>query len=198
MDAARKAHTERWIIIGLLGLFLVVFVTGPMKTLGWFRPAAPVEPPVGKVPMAKPLGTVLERLRNRMEADTQVESAAGRGAQAQAPPKTVPAYTAGELRDPFISLLPEPPHDTQTAGAAAPAAPGPNSAPATRAPPTLRVEGVVWGGAAPSAIIDGTVYRLGESVQSMRIVSIDREGVTVDYAGDRLLYPPVSVAPGQD
>ena len=196
MDPAKKAQAERWLVIGLLGVFVVVFVAGPMRTLGWFRPGSPVQPAIEKVPMARPLGAVLETLHTRTGVDAKVESGAGRGPQAPlALSDTVPAYTASALRDPFISLLP--PRPQAQAGGTASAAPGSSPAPVTPPPPpTLRVEGVVWGGSAPSAIIDGAVYRLGESVQGMTIVAIDRWGVTVDDAGDRILYPPAAVAPG--
>ena len=189
MDAAKKAALEKQIVIGLVALFAVTFVTGPMKSLGWFKPRPASASGMEKVTISKPLGAVMEdfwkRVNPELGGDVRGSTAAG--------PETPAAYTAHKLRDPFKSLLP------QVSGGAGdleaglsvsqnPPAPPPPKRPA----PELHVEGLVWGGPTPSAIIDGDVYRVGESLQGDTIIAIGRRGVTLEHEGDRVLYPPLS------
>ena len=182
MDAAKRAALEKRIVVGLVGLFLVTFAMGPMKSLGWFRPR-PQPAPAQRVAMSKPLGVVMEDFWKR--ADPELSGKADRAAAEPVPP----AYTAHDLRDPFKSLLPQP--SSVSGLPAAPPITTPPAPPAKRPAPDLRVEGVVWGGPTPSAIIDGKVYRVGDTIQHGTIISIDRRGITLEHEGGLILYPPI-------
>jgi hypothetical protein len=101
-----------------------------------------------------------------------------------------PLYTAQALRDPFDSLLlkqapaPEPPPQpvVDAASVQAPAVPPPVS------PPSVVLQGIVWGGPEPLAIINHQVFRLGQTVGGSKIVRIDRQGVTLDVNGTPVVY----------
>ncbi len=91
-------------------------------------------------------------------------------------------YTASALRDPLRSLLArEPagrpsPDQGSSGGYAVVSPPAPQ-------PPAVTVQGLVWGGGTPQAIIDGQVYGVGEQVQGAIIVVIDDRGVEVEVQG---------------
>ncbi len=56
-----------------------------------------------------------------------------------------------------------------------------NETPVDKRPlPKLNVQGLVWGGNTPQAIIDNKVVKIGDIIQGMRIVAITKEGVTVN------------------
>lgn len=49
--------------------------------------------------------------------------------------------------------------------------------------PPIAIQGLIWGGASPRAIIDGQIYEIGDAIDGARIVAIDREGLTVTLRG---------------
>lgn len=49
--------------------------------------------------------------------------------------------------------------------------------------PSLTVQGVIWGGSFPQAIVNNKVIKVGDVLEGVDIVAIDKEGVTVSYAG---------------
>lgn len=119
-------------------------------------------------------------------------------------PEGEAGYTARELRDPLQSLLPLAPK-TPTATAPAPTIateppslpvePPETSAPAT---PSLVVQGVVWGGPKPQAIINEQLYEVGDMVGSSTIVAIDRRGVVIEHRGTEMVFEPSPVAMSQE
>ncbi|GEM_PF-3171129 len=103
-------------------------------------------------------------------------------------PHLDPSYTAGELRDPLKSLLPR---DADQSAAQPSYA---NQVPSQRQPPLMNVQGVIWGGKAPQAVIDGQVYGVGDTVKDARIVSITRNGITLDMGGMTFNVSPEPMA----
>lgn len=124
------------------------------------------------------------------------EPAHGRSAPGSASPlgsSSDPShYTAGVLRDPLKSLLPQaaPPPSQPTPvfseGGENPKIPrapsNPPALPATQLPP-MRIQGLIWGGLHPQAIVNNTIYRVGDSIGQAKIISISRRGLTVDLQG---------------
>lgn len=51
----------------------------------------------------------------------------------------------------------------------------------TKPLPSLQIEGVVWGGSLPQAIINNRVMRVGDTVEGARITDINQSGVTVFF-----------------
>ena len=50
-------------------------------------------------------------------------------------------------------------------------------------PPSLSVQGLVWGGSLPQAIINHKVVKEGDTVEGAKIIKIDKEGITVFFKG---------------
>ena len=61
--------------------------------------------------------------------------------------------------------------------------------------PTLTVQGVIWGTKIPQAIINNKVVKTGDTIEDVRIISIDKEGITVFYKGRQAVIPSPAGAP---
>ncbi len=87
-------------------------------------------------------------------------------------------YKAGDLRDPFqeekIEIKePEAPVET-----------GPL--------PALQVQGIVWGGNSPQAIINNKVVGLGDTIEGVRITGINNSVVTVSFGNRQYNFSTIS------
>lgn len=109
-------------------------------------------------------------------------SAAGLGAEKTAADSSAPIarlqveYGAEGLRDPFQSVLPEVnPTAEEPVVSEEPAGP----------PPNLVVQGLIWGGSVPQAIINNQVVRTGDLVEGARVIGIDKNGATVFFQGKK-------------
>ena len=83
-------------------------------------------------------------------------------------------YTAENLRDPFQGV-------SVSKGAVA----GPTG---TVALPKLEIQGLVWGGKFPQAIINNKVVKAGDMIEGVRIVDISKDGssITVFFEGKQV------------
>ena len=182
MDAVKKTRIEQGMVIGLAALFGISFVTGPMKSLGWFNRAAQATAQVQeKVNVSKPIGAIF---REQWKLPMQEEPASPKPVLTER--ELMPAYGANDLRDPLKSFLPEKPlapaSGSQNVVSEELIQPPP--------PPALRIRGIVWGGGdGPKALINDQVYEIGSEVDGVKILSIDHHGVMVDYLGTPMLYP---------
>ena len=52
-----------------------------------------------------------------------------------------------------------------------------------KAPPVLTVQGVIWGGLFPQAIINNRVVKEGDNIDGVLISKISQEGITASYGG---------------
>jgi hypothetical protein len=86
---------------------------------------------------------------------------------------SVPAveYKAGMLRDPFQGYKEE----KETAQVTPEAMVKPL--------PALTVQGIVWGGSMPQAIINNKVLKEGDVIDEVKITKINKEGIEVFYTG---------------
>jgi len=82
-------------------------------------------------------------------------------------------YEAGDSRDPFQPLKMTEMHAQELSM--------PEST--VRSLPALTVQGLVWGGNFPQAIINNKVVKEGDTLEEARIISIKKEGVTVFFEG---------------
>lgn len=57
-------------------------------------------------------------------------------------------------------------------------------------PPSLTVQGLIWGGNFPQAIINNKVVKVGDIIEGVRIISIDKEGITVFFKEREYKLPP--------
>ena len=196
MDAAKKTAIEQRIVIGLAGVFALTFCLGPLRSLGMFGRRAPADgatPPTDRVSVSQPLGVMMQQNWRRMDQEAEAQGASARLAKDE---PGAPGYRAQQLRDPLESLIPRPMEQPSTQPTVQPATQStarPTSpAEAGVAPPTLEVQGIVWGGAAPKAVIDDHVYGIHDVVKGGKILAIDRQGVTIEYQGQARVYSPAS------
>ncbi len=180
MDAAKKAKIQKAVV----GVLLVVFLWSLRRSFtglggGSAAPAASRPAPADTQTLSGPLPDVLNRFHERLDAEQQE---ALHPQNSTAPVETV-AYTAGELRDPMTSLLPKPPEPQAVAGGGSGTLVPGMAPPEPPKPPSVTVEGVIWGGVRPQALISGRVYEVGDTIEGARIVAIDEQGVKVAVAG---------------
>ncbi|MFH0912861.1 MAG: hypothetical protein V1884_01050 [Candidatus Omnitrophota bacterium] len=87
-----------------------------------------------------------------------------------AEPKKI-EYSAGDLKDPFqeehIGVVVE--EQVLEAGPL----------------PSVTIQGIVWGGTLAQAIINDKVVKVGDTIEGMQLLEINREGIIVLYAGTR-------------
>jgi len=80
-------------------------------------------------------------------------------------------YKSEDLRDPFqeekIEIKEEPEVQIET-----------------KPLPSLQIQGIVWGGGFPQAIINNKVVKVGDTIEGVRITDINKSGVTV-FFGNR-------------
>lgn len=48
-------------------------------------------------------------------------------------------------------------------------------------PPTLTVQGIIWGGLFPQAIINNKVVKVGDTIEGAQIMDIKKEGIVVSF-----------------
>ena len=188
MDASRKTTLEQRLVIVLLVIFAVVLLNS-LKTLrGSGKSTTQASNPITAVQQSIP--NVVRQFREQIEEVTH-QAQAPQGDAADHPASAPVQYTASHLRDPLLSLLPK--ADLTEQGKPVKidrTAPPPPPA----QPPAVTVQGMVWGGPRPQALIDGELYEVGEAVQGARIVAIDRNGVTVEVEGMTFRLMTASVA----
>ena len=190
MDAGKKVETEKRIVLGLAALFVVALCLGPLKRFGIGRRQRP--PSLVTVPATGASASLAETMQKHWHSVDAASPERKGSASPAGVPRTGPVYTAQNLRDPFQSLLPNAPVENADGMGAAPKPQGTGARAVARPPappPALRVEGLIWGGSEPRAIIDGAVYTVHEAVHGMQILAIDHQGVTVAYDGKPVFYP---------
>jgi predicted HAD superfamily phosphohydrolase len=63
-------------------------------------------------------------------------------------------------------------------------------------PPALSIQGLVWGGVLPEAIINNKIVKVGDTIENARIIDINKEGVTIFFNGQQYTLPsPASSTP---
>ncbi len=85
------------------------------------------------------------------------------------------SYTASELKDPFEDNLKK--YEAQEAVKET------GAEEAAKTLPTFLVQGIIWGGSLPQAIIDDSVVKVGDTIKEAEVIAIDKEGITLLYYG---------------
>jgi len=64
--------------------------------------------------------------------------------------------------------------------------------------PNLVIQGVVWGGEVPQAIINNKVVKRGDAIENVHIVDINKKGIDIMFEGRQFNLPaPASGGSGQ-
>jgi hypothetical protein len=86
-------------------------------------------------------------------------------------------YTAGGLRDPFQTYIEE-----ERRGAKA-------QETEEAKLPSLKVQGIIWGGSLPQAIVNNKVVKAGDIIEGVRIVEIKKDGIILFFSGRQYTLP---------
>lgn len=175
MDAAKKMQLQQAAVGALLLVFLWTFL-GALRSTRGSRTPPPSQLPQG---LSAELPAVIDRFHRQLDQEQQ----AAMPPQRAVAPAEIVSYTAKGLRDPMVSLLPKPVQESAVGQPGGAAAPSPKAAPRAPSPPAVTVEGIIWGGTRPQAIIRGKVYDVGDTVDGVTITAIDEDGVKVVAAG---------------
>ena len=93
-------------------------------------------------------------------------------------------YSAQELRDPFMGKDGQSGIDEE-------------GKPVEKKPlPALTVQGVIWGGNFPQAIINNKVLKVGDTIEGVKIKAIAKEGITVLFEGSESAISSPAAGPG--
>lgn len=172
MGASGKLKLEQYIFAGLL----VILALGVVNMLNTLRPAP--HPPA--MPALAPTGQSQPEPARMTPAEARIVATGER-----APVE----YTAGQFRDPLVSLLPQPAAESVPGQVAEEEAVKPLAV-----APRLKIEGMFWGGPHPQVLIEGRLYQIGDTVDESHIVEISREGVTVISQGTTFVLRPPDMA----
>lgn len=87
-------------------------------------------------------------------------------------------YTAEDLEDPFKEeeevVQPQPVEE----------------APVEKKPlPEMKIQGIIWGGIFPQAIINNTVVKKGDKIDDVRIVDITKDGLVLFFQDEEYTLP---------
>lgn len=96
--------------------------------------------------------------------------------------RPVVRYTAQDLKDPFKDYLPAMEDVTVSSAEQA----------TSEQLPTIAIQGLIWGSNKPQAIIENKIVRVGDTVNGMTIVDINKEGLTVLYKNRKYDIPKSS------
>ena len=80
-------------------------------------------------------------------------------------------YSSDNLRDPFQENIRDEEENSFR----------PTSNEVQQRPPDLAIQGIIWGGKIPQAIINNSVVKAGDTISGARILEITKNGVTVFY-----------------
>ncbi len=53
--------------------------------------------------------------------------------------------------------------------------------------PELTIEGIIWNSYIPQAIVNGKIIRVGDIIENVEIVGIEKSGIIVFYNGEKVL-----------
>lgn len=90
--------------------------------------------------------------------------------------RTVVEYKSGDLVDPFKKLIFKDAEKKDSNLDAVSAQPNTNFS-------SFKVQGIIWGGRIPQAIINNKVLTIGDLIDGAEILSIEKNGVTLISAG---------------
>ena len=91
-------------------------------------------------------------------------------------------YDAERLKDPFMPPQTKENKEPLPESVLKPKAP-------EVVPPALIIQGIIWGGSSPQAILNQKIVKIGDTLEGARIIDIKKEGVTIDFQ-DQLFSLP--------
>lgn len=99
-------------------------------------------------------------------------------------------YSSGDLRDPFRDLLQVAEENEKKKKEIQDfESPGEEAEPAMPMPSLdkFKVQGIMWGGRFPQAIVNNKVVIIGDMIEGLKVVNIEKKGVTLSFSGKTAL-----------
>jgi len=200
MDAAKKkaqnAKFQQLAALALLGVFGLVLQHSLKQMRSKGKPVTPPAQAEVVEEAAPAAARAVQSLQGRQAAIQRLEQEGG-GQPGPAAGAAPGVAVNKELRDPLISLLPsqkqfqQQRQRTQADAKAAASAAKPQPSAGGGSAPSVTVQGLIFNGAFPQAIIDGSVYKVGEMVLGAKIIGITRDGVMFDVQGTVFVVSPM-------
>jgi hypothetical protein len=53
--------------------------------------------------------------------------------------------------------------------------------------PDLDIKGIIWNSDMPQAIVNDRIVRIGDTIAGVKIINIEKQGVSIDYNGESVL-----------
>ena len=112
--------------------------------------------------------------------------------------RPVIGYSSGDLRDPFNDLFQLAAEKEKKEKERQPVEISQDDTVSVAPMPSLdkfKVQGIIWGGKFPQAIINNKILSVGDSLEGLKIVNIEKVGVTLSFAGKMVsLSAPGSIS----
>lgn len=110
--------------------------------------------------------------------------------QMESTESTSRGYSGGVLTRPQVQYDAESYKDPFRGGVQAPSAGAEEVLPSEQVQmPELKVQGIIWGVKVPQAIVNNTVVKTGDNIGGVRIIAIDKDGVTVFFQSRQVKIP---------
>ena len=107
-------------------------------------------------------------------------------------------YSSGDLRDPFMDLFQmaaeKEKREKELRNFEAPKDETDKVLPMPSLD-KIKVQGLIWGGRFPQAVINGRILGIGDSIESFKIVNIEKKGITLSFSGRTVNLPTPGNAP---
>jgi len=181
--ATARQRVAQPVVAGVLALVLIGLVWARLQPTPPRNPQAR-QAPAGQAPAGPlPLVTGQAPAGQALTPEPGGQEPAGQAASRSAVTMVMPGRDPFRLPEALVAQL-----------AAAAVVPEPEPAPAPVIPmPSLTVHGIFWGTTPPRAIVNSQILTEGDTIEGVQVVSIDAEGVTVEFQGARsVLQTPQS------
>ncbi len=193
MDPAKKKKLIQTIIV--IGL-LPVLGWSMMNNLGLLKEQGgeTIAPVIAQIEeAAAPVTDSIKALQGRTMGDFAFMEQEMKKASEPDPHRA--RYTAGDMRDPFLAQFPKVETDGRgrtfvndsIEGGFQTTFEGPDGTMISL--PELNIQGLLWGGRTPQAIIDDVLYAVGDIVHGGKILAIEKTGITMEYQGVTMSIP---------
>jgi len=99
-------------------------------------------------------------------------------------------YEADALRDPF----PPPPEKKAIQKVDVQDKQSETIKPVDITPPSLTIQGIIWGGVLPQAVINGKVVKVGDTIEEAKITNISKDGIEIVFKNQTFHLVSPSIA----
>ena len=128
--------------------------------------------------------------KNELEAIKQAGIQEKKPSAVELPTLPQVKYEADALRDPF----PPPPEKKVTQKGDVQEKQPETMKPVEIKPPSLTIQGIIWGGALSQAVINGKVLKVGDTIEEAKITNISKDGIEIVFKNQTFHLASPSIA----